>query len=133
MRAIVLLLLALALAACCRCPERSPEPPAEALGAPPAVTPLAVTAEVTAPEEAPVAAAPLLPEVVAGEGDVLCRKDGDVRTVSIHMLENGRCLLVYNNNLSGNGTENTLVNRAACELQQQRMKKNFANSGFRCE
>jgi hypothetical protein len=96
------------------------------------VTPLAATTEVAA-AEMPVAPAPLLPEGVVGEGDVVCRKDGDVRTIRIHMLENGRCLLVYNNNLSGNGTENTLVNRAACEQQQQRMKKNFINSGFRCE
>jgi hypothetical protein len=126
MRAIVLLVMAVALAACCQCPPRSQDDPALVVtpAATTIVTPVVVTEE---------NAAEVVPAVSTGEGDVVCRKGGDVRTVSIHELKNGRCMLVYNNTVSGSGTENTLPDRAACELQQQRMKKNFVRSGFTCD
>jgi hypothetical protein len=129
MRAIVLLIMAVALAACCQCPQRSPEAPAQAL--PPAAT-TTTTPAVVIVEKATTATEMVEPIVSTGEGDVVCRKGGDERTVTIHELKNGRCMLVYNNTVSGNGTENTLPDRAACELQQQRMKNNFVRSGFSC-
>ena len=69
----------------------------------------------------------------ASEGFLVCRRDGDVRIVGIRELKDGKCLLVYDNRLSGNGTQNVLPNLPACELQQLRMKQNFTRSGFRCE
>jgi hypothetical protein len=122
--------MAVAVTACCQCPQREV---AEAV-------PLAAPAQAAAVAVVPVAveqkvevAAPVVPEVSVAEGDVVCRKGGEVRVIAIHLLNNGRCTLVYNNAVSGSGTENTLANRAACELQRSRMTKNFVRSGFVCE
>jgi hypothetical protein len=130
MRIVVLVVMAVAVTACCQCPQREV---AEAV-------PLAAPAQAAAVAVVPVAveqkvevAAPVVPEVSVAEGDVVCRKGGEVRVIAIHLLNNGRCTLVYNNAVSGSGTENTLANRAACELQRSRMTKNFVRSGFVCE
>jgi len=66
-------------------------------------------------------------------GAIVCRNDGDVRIMRIQPLDDGGCVLVYDNRLSGSGAQNALPNREACERQQQRMQQNFVRSGFRCE
>lgn len=133
MRAIMLVVLAAALASCCQTPQRSVAEPVPAPEIPAVTTspPVAQPIPPTAAEQQ--VAEPAAVEVSAAEGDVVCRKGGEVRIIGIHMLNNGRCMLVYNNAISGSGTENTLTDKAACELQRGRMVKNFVRSGFICE
>lgn len=138
MRALYLLMVSLLLAACCRFPgpasQQSVVAPVETAGA--AAAPDAASDAPAAP--APVVTQPPLGTPVEesaeslGDGALVCRKDADVRTVEIHMLEDGRCMLVYDNRMSGNGTQNALASRVDCETQQQRMKQNFLRSGFSC-
>ncbi len=124
MRMLWVLVMGALLASCCQ------------VSSPPAAPPVTAAAEVS-PAIEPVQEVQLsLPPETAPavtEGAVVCRKDGDVRIIGIQELKSGKCVLVYDNRLSGNGTQNALANRPACELQQQRMKENFVRSGFVCE
>ena len=125
MRSLIVTLIMVFLASCCSVVE-----PARS------VSEVAVATPAPAPEPS---AAELADEVIAAslsdsaEGRVVCRKGEDVRDVRIITLKDERCVLVYDNELSGNGTKNALANRAACELQQRRMIENFIRSGFKCE
>lgn len=123
MRVLLLLAMAALLASCC---PGSPRPAEPAV----AVAPLEVL-----PEVKPIAEVSAEPPaaVVSMEGAVTCRKEGDVRIVAIQPLKEGKCALLYDNHLSGSGTQNVLPNLAACELQQRRMRENFVRSGFVCE
>ncbi|MCW8918415.1 MAG: hypothetical protein OQL08_06330 [Gammaproteobacteria bacterium] len=129
----MLLVLAAALASCCQTPQRSVAEPAPE----PAIPAATMAPPIVPPSPSPAAeqqvAEPVAVEVSAGEGDVVCHKGDDVRIIGIHMLNNGRCMLVYNNTLTGSGTENTLADKAACEQQRGRMVENFMRSGFVCE
>lgn len=124
MRVLLLFAMAALLASCC---SGSPRPVEPAVAA--------VPVEAVLPEVKPVADVSVEPPaaVASVEGTVTCRKDGDVRIVAIQPLKEGKCTLLYDNRLSGSGTQNALPNRAACELQQRRMTENFVRSGFRCE
>lgn len=124
MRSVVITALLL-LSGCCLSPERQPELPAE-----PAVPPVTEASE---PEVGPAQPSLSISAAEATEGFIVCRRDGDVRIIGVRELSGGKCLLVYDNRLSGSGTQNTLEDLQACELQQQRMQKNFVRSGFSCE
>ncbi len=124
MKVLQIVVWGLFLSACCHTPE-----PVLPVAEEP-VKAEAVDIKVPAVSEGGLAAEP---GIEAGEGDVVCRKGGDVRIIGIHKLKEGRCVLVYDNRLSGNGTENALPDLAACETQQQRMVDNFLRSGFLCE
>ena len=82
------------------------------------------------PEPVPM---PATIEEAALEGFVVCEREGDVRIIGMQELADGKCMLLYDNRLSGDGTQNLLPNTAACELQQLRMKQNFVRAGFKCK
>lgn len=130
MRGLLLLALSTLLAACC-VSQTAPadEKAAKALPVPPLAESEAASGDTVVPA---VAAEPAVVKVEK-EGRVVCRKDGDIRIVDIQLLADGSCVLFYDNRLSGSGTENALSSRAACEIQQQRMRENFVRSGFACD
>lgn len=125
MKRVSLLLLSVLMSACgvATCPEK----PAEDGGQ-----------QVTQPQQSEQPASLDLRDIpadvdgVLANGGVVCRKQEDLRSIEIQDVEGGKCLLRYNNHQSGSGTQNLLSSRAACELQQQRMKENFLRSGFAC-
>ncbi|MEN8170326.1 MAG: hypothetical protein ABFS08_08910 [Pseudomonadota bacterium] len=122
MRALIIVLAMGFLASCCHVVE----PDNGAMAAEPAPAP-EVSADVVADELIAAAMGD------SAEGRIVCTKGDDVRDVRIVTLKDERCVLVYDNQLSGSGTKNALANRAACELQQKRMIENFIRSGFSCE
>lgn len=121
MRAFFIVLLLVAISGCC-----TPPPPKEIQACPCEEPAPVAQAE---PETLPM---PATVEEATLEGFVVCRHDGDVRIIGIRELDNGKCMLLYDNRLSGSGTQNVLPNKAACELQQLRMKQNFVRAGFGC-
>ena len=122
MRTTLIVILLLALSGCC-----TPPPPKEVQVCP---------CEETAPEvktEPKTVPMPATIDDAVTEGFVVCRRDADVRIIGIQELGDGKCMLLYDNRLSGHGTQNVLPNKAACELQQLRMKQNFVRAGFSCQ
>lgn len=123
MRGLFVVLCGLMLSGCCT------PPPKEA-----AVTPCPCAEQTPAVEEkVEVVPMPATIDEAIAEGFLICERDEDVRIVGVRELESGKCLLVYDNQLSGNGTQNILPNKDACELQQMRMRQNFTRSGFQCK
>ncbi len=121
MRTLFIVLLLMAISGCC-----TPPPAKEVQACPCEEVAPAVKAE---PEPVPM---PATIEEAALEGFVVCEREGDVRIIGISELSDSKCMLLYDNRLSGNGTQNVLPNKAACELQQLRMKQNFVRAGFGC-
>ncbi len=121
MRILFMVLLLTAISGCC-----TPPPPKEVQACPCEESGFVVNTE---PEPVPM---PATVDEAVIEGFVVCRLDGDVRIIGIQELGDGKCMLLYDNRLSGNGTQNVLPNKAACELQQLRMKQNFVRTGFEC-
>jgi hypothetical protein len=121
MRTLFIVLLLMAISGCCTSP-----PPIEVQACP-----CEESAPVVKTDPEPVPMPATIDEAVT-EGFVICRRDGDVRIIGIQELGDGKCMLLYDNRLNGNGTQNMLPNKAACELQQLRMKQNFVRAGFRC-
>lgn len=133
---LMLMMVAATLLAACACDgsEMPAAAPVVAAVAPPQAEAVAVTEAVAAPP-ADAQLSPDLPasSMAGATGITRCRQQEDVRTLATRQEQDGRWLVLYENDGVSHAIPGRLGTLEEASRLFERLKKNLIASGFHCE